>query len=238
MTFWPKVLGTGNVAAATSPAPSFSVLDPLGVEIASGTPTATTIDSVTRFRCTISGSGLTLGENYACVITWRDSGGTEYVNTVRFDVVLEPYDGADVSIDDLVDEVADLRELLDAQAAAQAATTPRTAEQQASLIAGKAWEDVRRWIKAQLEQRGRIFPRLILDREAIRFVVVAQAVSRVYRAQGGGPESNSRGLADDWTKEAQTRLASLGDLPYDEDENRVEDSTVTLGGVVTVRRTW
>lgn len=172
------------------------------------------------------------------MITWRDASGTEYVNSVRFDVVLEPYDGAGVSIDDLVDEVADIRELLDAQAAAQAATTPRTAEQQASLIAGKAWEDVRRWIKAQLAQRGRIFPRLILDRESINEVIVAQALSRVYRAQGGGPESNAREAADFWNKEAVSRLSSLGELPYDEDENRAEDSTVNVGSVVTVRRTW
>lgn len=234
--FWPKVLGTGNVAADPSPAPSYSIVSPTGTALASGTGTITAVDGVSRIGCVVDASLLPLGENYSCLLTWT-TGGVSYLSTIRFDVVLEPWDGADCGLNDLTDEVADIGELLDAQAQAQG-TVGRTREQQAALLAAKATSDVKGWLRQQLAARGRIYPRLVVQREELRRVVAAQALARAFRAQGGGADSASRALAKEWEEEARNRLLGLGELDYDEDEDQTADSTISVSRVVTVRRSW
>lgn len=311
--FWPKVAGLGNVFVASSPAPTFATSKPDGAAIASGSATVATFDGVTRLGVTIDASGLELDENYACHFTWTYD-GLQHVDTVRFDVVREPYDGSDVSLNDLLDELAELRELLEGQAQAHGsarsiATTAavsvagvvtftvaaghglvpgnmitvsghdaafntstavaiqsvtettivaaiagsgsatsvdttgtisaaRTAEQQASLLAMKAAGDVKSWIRARLEAKGRVFPRLFVDRNAIRQIVIAQTIARAYRAQGGGAESPSRARFDEWTGEAHARLANLGMQDYDDDDDGIPDTVFGGFSVVKIGRSW
>jgi len=233
VTFWPKVLGAGNIAAEAGP--TYSIKGPTGTAIASGNGTITAIDGVSRISCAVDASLLELDENYSCTITWSHA-GISYLSTVRFDVVLEPWDGSDCGLNDLMDEVADIGELLDAQVQVQGAS--RTREQQAALLAAKATTDVKGWLRQQLAAKGRIYPRLIVQREDLRRVVAAQSLSRAFRAQGGGKDSHSRELAKEWEEEAQKRLLGLGELDYDSDEDNDADSTVVVSRSVKIRRTW
>lgn len=306
--FWPKILGTGNVLAGSA---TYTLTSPDGASIGSGSATATTIDGVTRYSVTVDASTSPLGEGYRCQITWAYA-SSSYVASVRYDVVREPYSGEDVGINDLLDEVADLRELLLGQAQAHGtsrtiattgvsvasnvatatvaeghgvvpgmrltssghttttsdtvevtaatATTisypltasdgamadgagsllvERSAEEQAAMLAMHAWQDIRAQLRSQLQGEGRIYPRLILDREGLRRVVAAQAVARAYRARGGGLDSASRTLAEDWAREAQARLSSLGPMAYDSDEDEDGTADASLSsGTVRVRRSW
>lgn len=235
VVFWPKVLGVGNV---TISAPTYSLIDPEGDTLSSSTATITTFATCVRVNCAVDASSLALDENYAAIITWSYGGETRETS-VRFDVVLEPWDGSDVSINNLVDEVADIGDLIEAQANQVTGDSgTRSREQQASMLAMKACTDVKQWIRSQLEAKGRFFPRLILNREALRGVVVAQTIARAYRAQGGGRDSPARALAEDWTAEAKQRLAGLGELDYDEDEDRVADTVIGGWSTVKIARSW
>jgi hypothetical protein len=219
ITHWPKSPGVGNVAVTGAIA---SVYKPDGTLIAVPAVTNTSVDGVSRLRVTVDATSLDLGEDYSVIFT-STYDGTARLATVHFDVVREPFNAADyVSLNNLVSELADLTDRLGRQAAVQA--SGRTAEQQASLLVARAWSDVRIWIRDQLKTQGRIYPRLILDREAVCRVVVAQAISRAFRADGGGPESTDRALADDWKTEAGTRLAEMGQLAYDETDDGVADT--------------
>lgn len=230
---WPKAAGAGNVAVT---APSATILDPDGESLGAASVTNTTVGAVSRLDLTIDATSYELRENYAAVITWT-YGGLAHVTTLRFDSVLEPWDGSDVSLNDLVDEVADIGELLTGQIAAKG-DTGRTIEQEASLLGVRACTDVKGWIRSQIEAKGRIYPRLILQRDELRAVVAAQAIARAYRAQGGGADSPARQLYQDWTGEAQSRLRALGELDYDADEDRVADAQIGGWGVVRLGRSW
>ena len=229
---WPKAPGIGNVLVTS---PTAVLYRPNGSSLGAATVTATTVSSVTRLDVAVDASALELDEGYAAVVTYTYDNTTQ-IRTVRFDVVREPWDGSDVSLNDLVDEVADIGTLIEAQALAKSAT--RTVEQEASLLAMKATQDVKGWLRSELAAKGRIYPRLILQREELRNVVSAQAVARAYRAQGGSTDSATRQLATDWQTEAQSRLRALGELDYDADDDGVADQTLAAWGAVRIERTW
>jgi len=234
--FWPSVAGSGNVLITGTP--TFSILKDTTTAISTGNATATTVDGITKISISIDASDKTvweLRENYAAIITWAH-GGETHVSTVRFDCVLEPVTDLNITLNDFIEEVVDMDERLERQAAIQAAG--RTAEQAASLLAVKAWGDVRRWLKANAESTGGFLPRLIIDREGLRRVVIARAISRAYRADGGGPDSESYLLHEDWLIESQARFKELGPLAYDSNEDRIEDSTIGSWATVRTRRTW
>ena len=235
IVFWPKIAGTGNVAIDSNP--TFEIKTPSGTLITSGTASRTTVDSVERVNITIDASATatyTLDENYMAIVTWIDGGAT-YVTTVRFDCVLEPFHPL-ISLNDLAGEVADIEEDLSRQAAAMDSDGTLTADQLASIYGVKAWGDVRRRIRAQLASVGRVYPRLILDREGLRHVTVAAALARIYRAEGGGLDSEAREIADDWRTEVDARLASLGEMDYDANEDRIEDAVLGNFGTVQMQR--
>lgn len=241
IVLWPKVRGEGNVtldeeddsASANVYRPNGVLIGAADVEIEDmGTEES---PGPSRISITFGASGEDLLEGYYAIVEWTYAETTR-IDTVRFDVVTEPWDGSDVSLNDLLEEVSDAGELLDGMA--QLKGEDRTREQEASVVAVRAATDVKMWIRQQLEQQGRIFPRLIIDRESIRRVVTAQAIARIYRAQGGGPDSPARALAQDWTEEARRRLAELGTLDYDADEDRVADALVGGFAVVRVGRSW
>lgn len=240
VVYWPKARGEGNVTLDEEDTASANVYRPNGTLVSAAVVTVEDMGSEeepgpSRFSLAFDASGLDLLENYYVVIEWTYDGSTR-VDTLRFDVVTEPWDGSDVSLNDLLEEVADAGELLDGLA--QLKTDGRTREQEASVAAVKACTEVKIWIRQQLEQHGRIFPRLILDREALRRVVAAQTIARIYRAQGGGPDSPARAIAQDWSEEARRRLAELGELDYDSDEDRVADALLGGFAVVRVGRSW
>tara|TARA_B100001123_G_C15076255_1_gene933773 strand:+ start:166 stop:948 length:783 start_codon:yes stop_codon:yes gene_type:complete len=236
VVFWPSVAGTGNVAVSGTP--TYEIRKDSTAAIATGDATATTVDGVSKLSIGIDATDTAvfeLKENYSVLLTWVYSGMT-HVSTVRFDCVLDPVGDLNVTLNDLIEEVVDMDERLTRQATIQG--TGRTAEQAASIYAVKAWGDVYRWIKSKSDAQGGIVPRLIVDREALRRVVVARACARVFRAEGGGLDSESRQLFEDFSDEAVARFGEMGPLAYDASETGVADSTVSGWSVVQMRRTW
>jgi hypothetical protein len=241
-----------------------------------------------------------LGERFQVRISWS-YGTLPQIETIYFDVVLEPY-SFDVDLSDLVAEVADMEERLGRQATASdsinvrtrvpvrfevrrganqtailfypqiagvgwaaptgtptytlhkpdgtqitsgsctvtaiSTTAGKTAQTQAAIYAMLAWGDTQALVKAHCEAKGRIRARLIIDQEQLRQVVIAYALARAYIAEGGALDSESRLLAADWKAEAAARFAALGELDYDESEDRIADDTLGGWGVTSMARRW
>jgi hypothetical protein len=65
---------------------------------------------------------------------------------------------------------------------------------------------------------------------------VARACARIFRAEGGGLESESRQLFEDWSEESVLRMNELGPLAYDSTEDGAADSIVSGWATVQCRR--
>lgn len=237
VTFRPHVSGIGRVAVVGTP--TWIAYSPSGTSIASGTTSVTADGSYSTVLATLAPSNTTTwfrAENYRLDITWA-FGGVTYLTPVYFDVVRSPVrDAFGIGLDSFREEVSDAAERLLRQA--DAVTDGRTAEQHSSVLAQKAWSDVRVWLRAAADASGDVFARLVVHRESLAPVVVARAVARMYRAEGGGPESESAALADQWDREAQARFRSLPRLSYDADDDGAADSTLPRPSSVRARRRW
>jgi hypothetical protein len=238
LPFWPKVSGVGNVAIAGSA--TYSLFKPSGDLIALGLPaTATLVGSpnVTRLDLRVDASNTAtyqLGERYRADVLFTYD-GREQLRTVRFSVALEPYT-PDLSLNDFEDEVADSRQILEGQASE--ILEGRTPEQHASVLAVRAWVDVYRWLENRLRNEGRIMPRLIIDRWKIEQVVIAQAVYRMYRAEGTEEGTRVGDRTAYWKREALSRFEGLGELAYDQDEDQVADTTLRATVQRKLERSW
>lgn len=230
--FWPKVPGIGNVLADSA---TCSLYKPDGTLIASPSVTLTTIGGVTRFDVTVDMSNTTtyqLAEGYRADITWA-YGGDTYLDGPRFSACTAPY-RPHISLNDLVEELADCEQILTGQA--QALADLRTAEQHASVLGVKAWADVYQALQARIRADGQIAPRLILEQWKINPVIRAKALELMFRAEGG--TGRSRELAEDWKREVERRLLLVGELTYDSDDDQVMDSTAANPVSVSCRRAW
>jgi hypothetical protein len=239
VVFWPKVAGTGNVAISGSA--TYSLFKPGdaadAVPFATGTATATTVGAVTKLTITVNATSTTslpIDEYYRATIAWTYS-STPYVSNVFFDICRDPF-SPHVSLNDVVEEVSDMEVRCSAQAVRM--ESGRTADQHASVLGVKAWNDVQTWIRQQAESKGYILPYAIVDHEAIRRVTVAKTVARIYRAEGGGPDSESWQLADWWDKEAKARFEGLPPIRYDANQDSAMDSELGGFGVIKMSRRW
>lgn len=230
--YWPKVDGI-NVAVTGTP--TWIAYDPDGVSIGSGSTTVATVGSVSRLSATVDASGEdSVRENYRLEISYVYS-ATTYVESVHFDVVVEPIGTIGVSKNDLLSEQSDAEPILTRQAAQQEAG--RTADQQAAVLASRAWGDVRGWLKRKVEQQGSSWPLFIVDRESLRSVVVARALHRMMVAQGL-TNPDVREQAEWWRAEAERRFAALPELKFSTDNDAVPDDAVRSFGVVQLSRSW
>lgn len=240
LPWWPKVPGVGNVLLATTP--TYSLFAPDGTVIASGlnaTVTPLGTPNVSRVDITVDASNTDtweLGRHYRFEVTWV-YGGVERVHSDRFDCALEPYTPA-ISLNDFLDEEADAQQFLEGQAQTIEATTPRTAEEHASVLGVKAWCDVYRWLEQRAAADGQIIPRLIIERRKIEEVVIAQALFRMFRGEGGREGSESNDRAEAWKAEAAERYAALGELSYDSNEDHVPDETLRSPVEQRLVRRW
>lgn len=241
--FWPKVAGTGNVQLAFEPV--YRLLAPDGTQLSAGAwLNATNTDlgdvgeEVTRVDLAVDTQDTDrwpLGKGYRAEIVW-DAPGEQRYETLHFSVARQPYRPG-ISLNDFSDELADAPQILEGQA--QALDAAHTAEQRAAVLAVKAWTDVYRWLETRLRNEGdRIVPRLVMPPWKLDHVVIAQALHRMFRAEGGGADSDAALLAQNWAEEATNRFGALGVLEYDEDEDGIPD--VELSGPTThrVRRSW
>jgi len=79
---------------------------------------------------------------------------------------------------------------------------------------------------------------LIVDREPIRLAIVAKGLELTFRSEGGGLDSESRALAEDWRTEAESRWASMGPLSFSTTDDRDGDVVVSSWTSQRMRRTW
>lgn len=226
LTWWARTPGAGPVTLAA--APTYVVYSPSGAVLASGTASKTDVASVGSYATvTIDASDTTtyqLEESYRVEFTFTST--IVYVDSLYFDCVRQPF-VSPVHLSDLVAELADAERRLTRQAETMA--TGRTSAQQAWMHSSLAWGDTMALIRSA--GTGAL-PRLIVDREAIRRVVTAYAVSRMLRAD----DDTQR--ADEWEQRAQARFRALGPLRYDTAEDGSASGTVSGWGSVRTRRAW
>lgn len=239
VSYWPKIAGVGNVAVTGTP--TYTIYGPStatgGTSLASGNCTATTVDSITRIDISVDASSTSnypIQSFYRIEIAWVYSSAT-YYSSVYFDVVREPFLPL-LSANDFVDEVSDAESRLSAQASR--IESGRTAEQHASMIGMRAWADVQAWLVQKIPSSIYSPAHLLVDRESVRRVVVAQAVYRMYAAEGGPEGSESWSLAERWRREAMQRYDSLPPLQYDATQDLAPDSISSSGGTFRWRRSW
>lgn len=232
VSFWPKVEGVGNVSLSADP--TFVITKPGTETITSGTATRTTVGAVTRVDVTVDATSLDYLEDYAAVVTWVYSSVTR-VTTVRFDVVLEPWT-AELSLNDFQAELADASQRLERLALAQG--SGRTAEIAASELGWLAWGDVRTQLRRRAEQAGQAYPRMILNREEVRRIVIATAISRLFRASGGPPEGENALNARAWADRAESLSAGLPEIRYASEASRAESLRLPRARSVVTRRGW
>lgn len=232
VVLWPKVAGDNVVASAAT----FAVYEPDGTQLASGTSTITTFDTdqASRIACAVSAVGLDLAENYRVDVTYT-AGGVDYVESVQFDVLAEPMGTVQVSLNDLVDEVADAAQILERLAEQQGAN--ETDVRLAARLALRGWGDVRGWLRRDIRKAGGAWPAYILDREDLRPVIVARALHRMYALQGRG-NATAAESADHWKAEADSRYAALPPIRFSDDEDKVETGEVATFGTIRMHRRW
>lgn len=241
LRFWPKVLGEGNVAADPAPAPTAQLFGPKGEALgaAAVAVSAVGVPAISRFDLTVDTTAIAswpLGSNYRADVSWT-FGAVGRVDSLRFDVVRVPFN-PHLSLNDFVEEVADAAEYLEGQA--QAIVAGRTPEQHASVLGVKAWVDVRRKIEAKLKavDGSRIYARLIVDPVSLRRITVAQAIYRMFRAEGESEPNTPGSRLLEWKEEVELRLNELGELDYDEDDDGVADETIRPPVERQLRRSW
>jgi hypothetical protein len=231
VVLWPKVAGL-NVAVTGTP--TWIAYDPAGTVIGNGNATADAVGSVSRLTATVDVSGETsVGENYRVAFTYTAT--ASYTESVHFDVVVEPIGTIGVSMNDLMSEQSNAEEILTRQAAAQ--ESGRTAQQEAAILAHRAWSEVRSWLKRKIQQQGASWPLFIVNREELRAVVAALAIHKMIVAQGM-TSPDIREQADYWRGEAERRFAGLPELQFSTDTDAVADDAVRTFAVTEMRRTW
>ena len=228
-------LTTDASSVAVTSVTSTTIVYPLTTgdgALADGVGSIVTADKLSVAVDASSTTTYALDTDYSWIITWT-FGGVAYVDTVRFDSVLEPFTPR-VSLNDFVSEVADSEQRLDRQATRVA--SGRSAAQHASVLGVLAWADVRQRLRAKASQEDVRLPMAIVDREPIQRVVVAAAIAIMYRAEGGGLESEHRDNYELWRDLADTRFASMGPIKVSTNDNRVADDVIDSFGSVSCRR--
>lgn len=235
IVYFPTVPGIGEVDVTGSPTYAlYRPGDSIGSSspFASGSVTPTASGSIEKLLIPVDASLLELNEYYQCLVSFVYS-GTTYQHVVYFDCATFPWLPL-VTANDLVAEVSDMESRLTAQATRM--ESGRTAEQQAAVLGAMAWADVQMWLAKTASDLGRILPQVIIDTEAVRRVVAALAVSKAYKAEGGGPDSESFALCKEWHEEAQRRYASMPPLRYDANQDGSGDTYISGWSVATVGR--
>lgn len=238
--FWPKVDGE-NVRAAASP--TVEVYNPSGVLLSSPTPTVTDsgTPSVSRITFTVPAQ-TTLDEGYSVRVTWRVFGTTDDRSYVRlFDVVLFPFGGPAVSLNDLLEVRPDIGYILDRIGTNLLGFTSNAREQAAAVFCLQARIELETMVRTTMVAQGEgTRPSLILSRERLNRTERLLAVALVYEAisdNPGGGEAANDAPGPFYRRQALAAFQALGPLKYDAAEDGVPDTTLpNLGRVTFTRR--
>jgi len=251
IAFYPKLDASGNVlASATSGHVHRTVYDNAGnVHAAQANVTPTTIvdadGNYSRIDLAIPAFDLLREDCYA-VLVWRESGGSaDRVETIYFDVVLQPWGRSTISLNDLQTHVSDIGDRITRQAARLSITKFELA----SLYGARAHNELYHRLRAQVsEDAGAALgdsdritrPRLILDKRALHRVEGLIATSMVFESDMTSADpslSDAAALYQHWAQRAHDAFRGLGPLRYDSSEDRAADITKpSFGRVVRLTR--
>lgn len=231
VTLWPKVDGA-NVAVTAPTAISYG---PSGNQLAAPSVTNTSLSSVSRLTVSIDATSLELGENHRVDFTYTYSAAS-YVESIAFDVVVEPWGTIGGSLNDLVDEQADIGPMVLRQAQNQLSS--RTVEEQAQVLLVHAARSIRSRVKSKVEADRGVgsWPIFIINKDEVRPVIIAEAVRRAIASQGLLSDALVQ-LEAYWARQVELRFAGMPALQYSADEDRVADSVLNAS-VVRSERSW
>jgi len=238
IAFYPKLDASGNVlASATAGHVHRTVYDSAGnVHAAQANVTPTTVSDTdgdySRIDLAVPAFDA-LEEDCYAVLVWREDGGSaDRVETVYFDVVLQPWGRSTISLNDLQAAVADIGD----RVTRQAARLSITKHELASLYGARAHNELYHRLRAQVSEdaagslgdSSRITrPRLILDKRALHRVEGLIAVSFVFESDMTSADpalSDAAALYQHWGQRAHDAFRGLGPLRYDSSEDRAADS--------------
>jgi len=251
ITHYARVDGEGLVAASSvSGECKYTIYDSNGDTLQASTnitPSADPDGVNSKFTFSVPAIA-ELQEDAYIVVEWQKSGDSERrVNTIYFDVVLQPWGASSVAINDLLAVRPDAGQVLDQQAARIGGGLTR--ESLASIYGSRAHTELYHWIRSQIsaESAGRADgaatitrPRLILDKTAIHRVETILAVALVYEGDmtsTEATESDAAALFAHYSERAKDSFRALGPLRYDATEDRVVDTIKpSFGRAVRMRR--
>lgn len=245
---WPKVDGV-NVAAEAGP--TFTVHDPSGTEIYSGTATVEDRGTYSSIRCDIPGVNLgTLGEDYTLRCEWTPLGDTVaqlYVRT--FDVVRFPFGQPHTSLNDMLEERPDCGRLLD-RLGPLLSSTEGDREYAAGVMAVRARVELEAMVRSAVRDArgsasgdaagsatqsvaaasalgaGYTRPNLILNRERLGRVERLLAMAALYESVADDPtgensDKSGSALAQFFRGKAMTAWANVGPLKFDTSDEQL-----------------
>lgn len=251
VSFWPRVDGVGNVEVDSA---TYTLLDPAGAVIATGSATLTEIGALTtvhRLDVSVSAAqAATLDEGYQCRFVWTadDHDVTNRVDLILWDVVRFPFTSNPLtSLSDLQAIRPTIDERLERFAQPLGLVTD-AAEQAAMVFGHQARAELYAWIKAAAVELRTTRPALILDRQPLAQIEAYLALAKVFEADAAGPSAVDDGGADDeasglarfYRGMAMAAWRAIQPLSYDRDEDGIEDEQLRPGSsaIVTVRGGW
>lgn len=247
ISLWPKVDGL-NVAVSSS---SYVVKDPSGTVIQSGTGTDTDVDGIDRIDCAVSPIS-TLDEDYTCHISWVYNGTTR-LDVVQFDVVLWPFGGPEVSLNDMRELRADAEAIL-TRYGERLGQSSNKAEYAAGVCAYRARVALERFLRDRIDQDARTAasehstglknvklwrPNAILNREVLKSAEAFLAVKHMYLVDMGAQDSGDESAShyEQWSELAAAEMRSIGPVKFDFNEDlRTDTIDETLGRSIRRRR--
>lgn len=253
---WPKIDGRNVVVSATAAHNYFEVYDPSGLQVqASTNATVASVGGVSRLALSIPAIA-TLDERYQVRCYWRETGSSvEQMDVRLFDVVLYPFGGPSISLNDMLEQRADVRQRLNEMGQRLGYATGDQAQEYAAAIcavSGRIALEAR--VRDAVVQDARLHsetkapvtggatrytrPALVLDRARLKRCELYEALAHLYRSMAIQPEDGTDPAAAAYRlyrDMASTAWQQVGPLAYDAGETLQPSGTVADPGRITYR---
>lgn len=253
---WPKIDGRNVVVSATAAHNYYEVYDPSGNAVQGATnATVSTVSGVSRLALSIPAIAA-LDERYQVRCYWRETGSSvEQMDVRLFDVVLYPFGGPAVSLNDMLEQRADVRQRLNEMGQRLGYATGDQAQEYAAAIcavSGRIALEAR--VRDAVVQDARIHgeskapvaataarytrPALVLDRARLKRVELYEALAHLYRSMALQPEDGTDPAAAAYRlyrDMAGVAWGQVGPLAYDAGETLQPTGEVTDPGRITYR---
>lgn len=243
VSFFPKVPGTGNVLLST--APTFTVHDPAGKQLGSGTASLQSVGTPAISRVDVQVPAIeTVDEGYQVRLKWREDGGVERLEVITFSVVMHPFDETTVGKNDLIQ----LRPAAFTALQDGARRLGQSVDQFASLLGFAARSELIQRVNAQAKEdradyqdplrniyghdHGFLRGYMILNRARLKRVEVRLALAELYATvhTRGDEDDGSANLHEFYMRQADRAWRSV-ELRYDFAGNDlVEDGVIRKSG--------